>query len=187
MRGSGWELSKNRNRTGQVLGSREQKILEEIEKSRSAQRGWRSLAGFPQRASTSVPRQQGMPSTKILFLLVSFAANSAGQLVTTPSLPASHSCLSSLQLCLCRTPLSCERGQNQKAASSCPGQPVPAGMVLMEVRRKWLGAVQHLPSLPFSGNRVKYPCSLQCRKYDQEIKDKVLSCNILGWLGQSKV
>lgn len=60
-------------------------------------------------------------------------------------------------------------------------------MLLMEVRRKWLGAVQHLTSLPFSGDRVKYPCSLQCRKYDQEIKDKVLLCNILGWLGQSKV
>lgn len=68
-------------------------MLKDIGKSCSAQKVWRSSAGFPQRASTSVPRQQGMPSAKILFLLVSFAANSVGQLVKTPSLPVSHSSL----------------------------------------------------------------------------------------------
>lgn len=77
----------------QVLGGREQKKLEETEKSCSAQSRWRSLAGFAQRASTSVPRQQGMPSDKILFLLVFFAANSEGQGVKTPSLPVSYGCL----------------------------------------------------------------------------------------------
>lgn len=48
VRGSGWERNKNRNRMGQVLGGRDQNKLEETEKTCSAQRGWRSLAGFPQ-------------------------------------------------------------------------------------------------------------------------------------------
>lgn len=29
---------------------------------------------------------------------------------------------------------------------------------------------------------VKYPCILQCHRYDQDIRDKALPCNIPGWL-----
>lgn len=77
------------------------------------------------------------------------------------SVPASvpqeaQSDLSSLQVCLCRTPLSYEQGQNQKETSLSPNQhcsPVP-------------------PCSPSSGHRAKCPCSLQCPGCDQDTKDK---------------
>lgn len=164
MRGSGRELSKTRNRTAQVLGGREQKKLEETEKSCSAQSGWRSLAGFPQRASTSLPRQ--LRPYSFLSLLQLTQWDNWQKLCWCLTAAWIEPGLSSFQLCLCRTPPSCEWGQNQKAASSCPSQPVPAGISLHSLSQE---TEQSTPAVCSAARMIR--------------RSRTKSCHAIFWAG----
>lgn len=59
--------------------------------------------------------------------------------------------------------------------------------VFGEVGAEAGGSSSALPLSRFLRTLSKALSSLQGCRHDQEIKDKILSCNILGWLGQRKV
>lgn len=76
-----------------------------------------------------------MPSDEILFLLQQTQWNNWWKLCPCqcPTAGWLGPDLSSLQVCLCRTPLNCEQGQNQKATSSSPSQHVQSSASLLSL------------------------------------------------------